>query len=218
MRICSMREAEVIPTGQHVWLLKFDDSLAVHLGAIGSEVSVLSSPNDIPHSPKRGDRLLVLGSGPSSIDGHPIDGATETVERWLSTSGVDAYWLLPAAGLATVGILNAALAREDSLVIYGASRAGDCVWLKLEKHTTCSEDMADTREEILSQSLQLFHSPFREQQTSACQGRGTANQADALPSIRSQLILKIAPLAKPLKQRLPKQVVVTLYKILEKIR
>lgn len=44
MRICSMRETEVIPTEQHVWLLKFDDSLAVHLGAIGSEVSVLSSP------------------------------------------------------------------------------------------------------------------------------------------------------------------------------
>lgn len=218
MRICSMKETEVIPTEQHVWLLKFDDSLAVHLGAIGSEVSVLFSPNDVPHSPKQGDRLLVLGSGPSSIDGHPDDEATETVERWLSASGVDAYWLLPAAGPATAGILNAALAREDSLVIYGASRAGDCVWLKLEKHTTCSEDLADTREEILSQSLQLFHTSFGEQQTSTCQGRGTASQADALPSIRSQLILKIAPLAKPLKQRLPKQVVVTLYKILEKIR
>ena len=91
MRICSMRETEVIPTEQHVWLLKFDDSPAVHLGAIGSEVSVLSSPNDVPHSPKQGDRLLVLGSGPSSIDGHPNDEATKPVERWLNASGVDAY-------------------------------------------------------------------------------------------------------------------------------
>lgn len=205
------------------WLLNREGGQFLHFGSIGSTVEVVYEPEELPQAPLSGSRLVIV-SGSAQPGGL---GCAREVRRimglfhsWLAHPQVEAMWLLPLRAPATADFLGCAFDHSDALVVKNAAKIGDYLALRiccaddLVAPNTQGEQTCATTEQILLDALVLLGCD----NVSAHPGGVRGVQSHTLPSLRRQLILKIAPSLKPVKQKLPKRLVAFLYKFLEKIQ
>lgn len=212
MKLSSLAPLDLDSHEGRTWLLITNETALLHLSEFGTDFEVIFSANELPKTPFKGDRLLVLGSK-SEHENAQGDDTCQVFSRWLEVPGTEALWVLPLGSDETFSALRDALSGEGPLEISALDVSAGYLWLEIGISAEESKSEIVPEAAFLS-AVELFGSEER----SADNADKTLGSTPELPSIRSQIIMKVTPLLKPLKQRLPKNVVVALYKILEKIR
>ena len=136
----------------------------------------------------------------------PAAQATPTLVRLIRDRGVAEYWAPRSAADNLYDLVDSDDAVSEDLGVAGLHIYERWIHLRVEESTGSSRPPDDFLRG-LSAPLSVSNA-----------GPRAKRSAPDPPTLRALVISRVATLAKPVKQYLPSSVVVSLYKVLEKIR
>ena len=136
----------------------------------------------------------------------PAAQATPTLVRLIRDRGVAEYWAPRSAADNLYDLVDSDDAVSEDLGVAGLHISERWIHLRVEESTGSSRPPDDFLRG-LSAPLSVSNA-----------GPRAKRSAPDPPTLRALVISRVATLAKPVKQFLPSSVVVSLYKMLEKIR